>query len=177
MVGGNRHAAAACLPCACAPFVACAQARRRTGSPGDTCVPPLEFDARGFSLGVRSEAAHGLAGERTESGAGGGRHWRHASVGGWFSYRMQVLPEEPIPLLCTYLGNDAGLRTFDVLIDGVKVATQQLQHNAPGESFDVELELPPELTRGKGQITVRFQGHPGNIAGGVFGCATLKARQ
>jgi DUF1680 family protein len=126
---------------------------------------------------ARSEAAHGLAGERTQSGAGGDRHWRHAVAGGWFSYRMRVLPEGPITLLCTYWGDDAGARTFDVLIDGVKVTTQQLEHNAPGEFFDVELDLAPELTRGKGQITVRFQAHPDNIAGGVFGCATLKARK
>jgi hypothetical protein len=30
------------------------------------------------------------------------------------------------------------------------------------------------LTRGKQKVTVRFQAHPGNIAGGVFGVRMLR---
>ena len=30
------------------------------------------------------------------------------------------------------------------------------------------------LPRGKAKVTVKFQAHPGNIAGGLFGCQILK---
>ena len=45
----------------------------------------------------------------------------------------------------------------------------------PGKFFDVEYPIPAELIAGKDQITVRFQPHERNIAGGVFGCAVMKS--
>jgi hypothetical protein len=123
-----------------------------------------------------SEAAHGLKHERSQSGPFRDRVWRHAP-NGWFSYDFEVLPEEPMILGCTYWGDDVGARTFDVLVDDQKIATQTLNRNRPGELFEVEYRIPPELTRGKERITVKFQAHPDNIAGGVFGCAILKDKQ
>jgi len=35
--------------------------------------------------------------------------------------------------------------------------------------------LAADLTRGKDKVTVKFQAHAGNTAGGVFGCQMLKA--
>ncbi len=122
----------------------------------------------------QSESDHGLEGERTQNGSHRGRSWRHATGGGWFSYRMKVLPDEPVTLVCTYWGSDRPPRTFDILVDGEKIATQSLDNNRPGEFFQVEYKIPPELTRGKGDVTVRFQAHPANLAGGVFACGMLK---
>lgn len=124
-----------------------------------------------------SESAHGLEGERTASGAHLGRYWRHATSGGWFSYQMRVLPNHPMTLTCTWWGDESGERTFDISIDGVKVATQTLLHNKPGDFFEVEYEVPREVTRGKEKLTVKFQAHPGNTAGGIFGCAMLKRKE
>ncbi len=127
-------------------------------------------------IGVRtSEQEHGLEGENTQAGFHRGRNWRHASRGGWFSYALAVLPDVPMTLSCTYWGSDSGARTFDVLVDGEKVATQKLDRDKPDEFFEVEYPIRPELTRGKKQVTVKFQAHPGNMAGGVFGCEMLKA--
>jgi hypothetical protein len=122
----------------------------------------------------QSERDHNLQGERTSSGELGGRKWRHATDGGWFSFAMKVLPDVPIDLLCTYWGSDSGERTFDVLLEGNKVATQTLNNNKPGQFFDVAYPLSEELTRGKDKVTVRFQAHPGKWAGGLFGCRTTR---
>ncbi len=54
---------------------------------------------------------------------------------------------------------------------------QTLDRDKPNEFFDVEYALSPELTRGKKKVTVKFQGHPGNFAGGVFGCAILRTEE
>lgn len=120
------------------------------------------------------ETDHNMKGENTQAGEHAGRRWRHAP-NGWFSYDLKVQPDQPLVLLCTYWGSDSGPRTFDVLVDGQKLATQTLANNKPGEFFDVEHPLPAELLKGKEKVTVRFQAHANNTAGGVFGCAILKA--
>jgi len=120
-----------------------------------------------------SEKAHNLQGEQTKSGSHAGRNWRDAGAGGWFSYELKILSDRAMTLQCTYWGGDVG-RTFDVLIDEQRIATVKLNNNKPGEFFDAEYELPQKLTRGKDKVTVKFQGHPASMAGGVFGCAMLK---
>jgi len=126
-------------------------------------------------IGVRaSERAHALEGENTQAGFHQGHMWRHATDGGWLSYTLAVLPDAPVSLSCTYWGSDTGPRTFDILVDGRKIATQTLNRDKPNEFFDVEYPIPPELTRGRKQVTVKFQAHPGNFVGGVFGCAIVK---
>jgi len=120
-----------------------------------------------------SEKAHSLQGENTNAGLLGGRPWRDAP-GGWWSWDLKVLPDAQMTLVCTYWGSDVPPRTFDLLVDGQKLATQSLDRSKPGEFDDVEYAIPRELTQGKEKITVRFQAHPGNTAGGVFDCAILK---
>jgi DUF1680 family protein len=122
--------------------------------------------------GGQLERAHNLQGEGTEDGMLGGYHWRHAT--GWWSWDMKVLPDAPMTLLCTLWGSDAGRRTYDILIDGEVIATQTMNRQAPGKNINVEFPIPRALTEGKNKVTVRFQAHEGNIAGGVFGCAILK---
>ena len=120
-----------------------------------------------------SEKAHNLKAEKSAVGNLMGRGWRHAE-GGWWSWELKVLPDAPTMLACMYWGDDVPPRTFDILVDGRKIATQSLDHNRPGEFFRVEYALPAELLRGKGKVTVQFRAHAGNTAGGVFGCATLR---
>jgi uncharacterized protein len=122
----------------------------------------------------QSETDHGLNGERTASGGYKDRTWRHATEGGWFSYQFRTASGSPVALACTYLGDDAGPREFDILVEGEKVATQKLDHNHPGQFFEVEYPLPARLMDGKTAITVKFQAQPGNFAGGLFGCAIRK---
>jgi hypothetical protein len=123
-----------------------------------------------------SERAHNLKHQNSQAGSHLGRSWRHA-VNGWFSYDLEVPPDQPVSLGCTYWGDDVGTRTFDVLVDSEKVATQTLNRNRPGRFFEVEYRIPPRLIRGKKKVTVKFQAHPNNTAGGVFGCALLKDQQ
>jgi hypothetical protein len=124
----------------------------------------------------QSEREHNLQGERTSSGNFGTRRWRHATDGGWFSYDLKVDPNQPMELVVTYWGSDAGARVFDIIVDGKVIATQRLQRNKPGQFFDVTYPIPIELTKGKEKVTVRFQAHPKCIAGGVFGVRMVRAK-
>jgi DUF1680 family protein len=123
----------------------------------------------------QSEKAHRVQGQKTEWGPGtGATNWRHAVDGGWFAYEMKSPKSQSLELICTYWGGDSGDREFDVLIDGVRIATQTLRNDRPGEYFDQTYPIPVELTAGKEKVTVRFQAHSGKTAGGVFGCQLLK---
>jgi len=120
------------------------------------------------------ERQHSFQGEKTETGVFNDRRWRHATDGGWFSYTLKVLPDQPQELLVTYWGSDAGGRQFDILVDGQKLAAQKLENNWPGQFHDQVYPLPKELTAGKTRVTLKFQAHPGQMAGGVYGCAIVK---
>src|ERR1035437_3261647 len=120
----------------------------------------------------QSETDHKLQGGDTQSGDFDGRKWRHASD--WFSYEVKVLPDQPVQLVCTFWGGDAGGREFDVVVDGNIVATEKLNNNRPGEFYDAAYALPAELVRGKDKVTVKFSAHPCNLAGGKYGVRFLR---
>jgi hypothetical protein len=120
-----------------------------------------------------SEAAHALKGEQTSTGVYNNHPWRHAVTGGWWSWELKVAPG-PLALCCTYWGSDTGGRTFDVVVNDRVIATETLNVNKPNEFYDVEYPLPDDLVMSD-KIVVKFQAHEGQFAGGVFGCAILKA--
>jgi len=114
-----------------------------------------------------SERQHRIKGEHSGSGQFRELYWRHATNGGWFSYKLKVTPQAINTLLVSYWGDESGDRKFDLMIDGTKIAQQSLLHNKPGEFFDVRYPLPADLIRGKKQVTVTLQALPGATAGGV----------
>jgi DUF1680 family protein len=115
----------------------------------------------------QSERQHDLRGENIGTD---GKSWRHAVGGGWFSWDLKALPGQPQELRVKYWGSDTGGREFDILADGERLATVKLDNNKPGEFYGETYPIPDRVTRGKEKITVRFQAHPGKIAGGVFSC-------
>jgi hypothetical protein len=126
---------------------------------------------------AKLERAHNQQGRSSNAGPAFGRRWRDARGGGWFSYDMKVAPDRPVGLTVTYWGGDSGNRVFDILVDGRKIATQKLTAPKPGKFTDVTYAVPANLTKGKQKVTVKFQAHPGSIAGGVFGCRIVRGTE
>ena len=118
------------------------------------------------------ETDHNFKGDRTNSGQFRDRAWRDTR--GWFSYEVKVLPDQPATLRCTYWGNDSGHRSFDILVDGQKIAEQKLDKTKLGQFFDVDYAIPTALIQGKQRVSVKFQAHSDAIAGGLFGLLVLK---
>lgn len=87
---------------------------------------------------------------------------------------MAVKPG-PLILQATYWG-DERKRSFDILIDNQRIATQTLDSDRPGAFFDVDYPVPEALTRGKSRVKVRFVPHDKNSAGPVFGVRMVAAR-
>lgn len=120
-----------------------------------------------------SEATHEMRTRFSGSGLFSGRPVRDAINGGAISYQLKVDPARPMCLYCTYWGNDAAGRRFDVVINDTVIATQTLEFNDPGHFFDVEYIIPERLTRGQSTVTVTFQAYPRKTVGGIYGCQTL----
>jgi uncharacterized protein len=117
-----------------------------------------------------SEQQHHVQGANSWPGE---QRWRHAIDGGWFSWDLKVLPDQTQELRVKYCGDDTGGREFDLLVDGQKLATQTLDRKRPGEFYDESYPIPAGWVQGKQKVVIRFQAHPGRIAGGVFGCAIV----
>ena len=146
---------------------ALARQRELTARTVDAVVPDRE----------QSERDHALRGEQTGAGDFGDRKWRHATDGGWFSWRLKVLPGQPQELRVTYWGSDGGNRVFDILVEDRKLATQKLEQRQPDKFFDEVYPLPADLLKDKQTITVKFQAHPGAFAGGVFEARVMRAEK
>lgn len=114
-----------------------------------------------------SEQAHAMRGEQTRSSRSMG--WRDAVNGGWFSYDMKCEREGEQELVVTYHSTDDGMRTFDIIINGEKIATRTLRAETYDMLIDSAYPIPQHLLR-SGRLTVKFDAHDGNMAGGVFGC-------
>ena len=114
---------------------------------------------------IRQIEVYGPLGEREDRA--------RADRGGWVSDDIKVLPGEPATLSCPYWGSD-GDRTFDILVDDNKPATQTIDGNAPGKLFDVHYKIPEEMSKGKKKATVKFQAQAKGVAGGIFGIAMWK---
>ncbi|WP_199613871.1 beta-L-arabinofuranosidase domain-containing protein [Paenibacillus alkalitolerans] len=127
----------------------------------------------------QSEVEHDIQSQESRSGYSvhAQKGYRDAVNGGYFRYRMAVMPDKPMALQVTYFGSDGvahvdGVRMerdFEILVDGKVIARQQLKAENPDQLFDMLYDIPIELTSGKRNVEVKFESTAGKIAGGVYG--------
>jgi hypothetical protein len=75
-------------------------------------------------------------------------------------------------LLLTYIGDDKD-RKFDILVEGIKIATEDWKGGKTGKFYDVEYKIPEDLLKDKEKITVRIEANHTKTAGRVFGVRTI----
>ncbi len=122
---------------------------------------------------MQPERDHELKSENSSAGEAGGCKFRHAR-NGWFSFVVKSDPAKPIQMLCSYWGEDKGDRNFDIYIDDVLFKQVSLQGKHGPGVYDEIYDVPVSFTKGKEQVTVKFQSKPDNYAGGLFGFRMLK---
>jgi uncharacterized protein len=105
------------------------------------------------------EAAHHFAGADTASGKSAGRTWRTAT--GWLSYSLRIYDDSPLTLVCVVADGDGAGESFDVLVDGEKIARVTRE---PGKAKADTIEFKPAFkdTRGKTSIVVKLAASPGS---------------
>ena len=79
---------------------------------------------------------------------------------------------ELLTLRATYWGGERD-RVFHVEVDGVRIATERLHGEHPGEFIERDYTLPLEQVQGRKTVRIRFQPETGHTAGPVFGCRIL----
>ncbi len=122
----------------------------------------------------QSEVEHGFAGEETETGMHENRRWRH---GRSFQYMLNTRNSQAAELAITYWGGDTG-RTFDILVDGRVVATEELKGAQPGKFFERRYPIPADILQSaaNGRITVKFVAKNW-LAGGVYEVRLVRSSQ
>ena len=124
---------------------------------------------------MQTERDFNQQGERSMPAQLQGRYGRRARD--WFSFDLPVDPAQPMVLVTTYNRQERANRSFEILVDGVKIADQTIERVSPQEPspfFDVEYRIPPELVQGKQKVTVRFQAAGGSEVAAVYGIRMVR---
>jgi DUF1680 family protein len=113
----------------------------------------------------QSEVEHEFKGEGTESGIFNGRRWRHGQS---IQYTLDTRGEKAIDLEVTYSGSDNG-RSFDILANKTKIASEELRNEKPGEFITKRYPIPEEVFKAapNGRVTIQFVATR-QLAGGLF---------
>jgi uncharacterized protein len=116
-------------------------------------------------------------GEETAPVRIGERRGRSAKK--WFSFDLPVDATQAMTLIATYHNEERANRSFEILVDGVRIGEQKIDRHRPGTPskgfFDVEYAIPADLVKGKQKVTVRFQATGGNETAGVYGVRMIRA--
>jgi DUF1680 family protein len=123
-----------------------------------------------FRIGeMQPERDHNLkASERSYVSDAIGRMGREARRDNYFSFEMKTNKISNCNLLLTYIGDDKD-RKFDILVEGIKIATEDWKGGKTGKFYDVEYKIPDDLLKDKEKITVRIEANHTKTAGRVFG--------
>ena len=95
----------------------------------------------------------------------------------WFSLDLPVEPGRPMVLAVTYNSDEPMTRSFEIQIDGKKLADQTIDRRSPEQLerfFDINYPIPADLLTGKQKVTVRFQARDGSEIATVFGLRMLR---
>jgi len=120
------------------------------------------------------ETDHQFKSSGSNTGVHKGEMWRDTN-NGYISYSMRTNNETNLSLMVRYWGNESGSRSFDILIDGVKLVRENITGKWNKSKFEnVIYKIPNTTIAGKSTIVVRFQAVSGNIAGGLFNVRILR---
>lgn len=123
---------------------------------------------------MQPERDHNFKGDSVYIDVMKDRKARVANRGGWFSFDMKVMTGQPMALVVDYWGGYTGGKTFDILVNDQKIATENISGKKDGAFIDVKYPIPDSLTLTRNMITVKFAGHVGHRTGPVFGVRTIK---
>ena len=113
-------------------------------------------------------------GEESEPVRVAGRAGRRGKK--WFSFDMPVDAGQPMKLVVTYNSDEWRTRTFDILLDGQRLASQKVERQLPGRFYDVEYDIPTLRVQGKQKVTVRFEATGGSEIAAIFGIRFVRAK-
>jgi uncharacterized protein len=105
-----------------------------------------------------------------------GRYGRRGTK--WFSFDLPVEGTSPLRLIVTYSADARRPGSFEVLVDGTRVAEQSVPRRSPEqkvEFLDLGIDVAADLVQGKKKVTVRFKAKDGTQIPGIFGVRLVRA--
>ena len=123
---------------------------------------------------MQPERDHELGGEKLTTGDDHNRKWRMAGEEGFISFNMKLDPSAANTLVCTYWGMDNRGRIFDIYVNDVKIATEDLNKYKSSRFYDITYPIPQEVTKYKLNASIRLVPKKNNSAGPVYGAKMVK---
>ncbi len=123
---------------------------------------------------LQQETDHNFKGERTRIVDFKHKKARVADRGGWLSYELNVDPGTAMALVVNYWGGFTGSKSFDILVNDTKIATENISGKKDGEFINVQYDIPSALRNNKDRVTIKFLPHAGHRAGPFFGARTVR---
>ncbi len=123
---------------------------------------------------MQPERDHELVGEKTTTGDEHNRKWRMAADSGYFSFTMKVDPSANNTLVCTYWGMDNRGRIFDIYINDIKIATEDLNKYKSSKFYEITYPISLDLTKYKLTAKIKFVPKAQNSAGPLYDAKIVK---
>ena len=123
---------------------------------------------------MQPERDHNFRGEHEITGEDHQKKWRSTEDGGFLSFEMKTDSSSRNTLINTYWGADNGGRIFDILVDGTKIATEDLNKYKESKFYNISYQIPIELTRNKSKVVVELLPKTGNSAGPIYGSRMVR---
>ena len=126
---------------------------------------------------ITHERSHLFEGPQSTAHQFRNKSYRVSLPNGWFAFDMKVRPDEPVALNLEYWGG--GYRrekSFDIHVDGTRIASEDITMEREAAFFTTEYEIPAELTRGKHKIRVEIRAQARRLAGPVYGVRTVTSK-
>lgn len=101
------------------------------------------------------ELEHQIQGENTTVAVWDGYTVRQAEQGGWFSYRLKVLPDQENYLAVTYFSGNHG-RPIEIYINDTIIVREALMTEKGRGFYPKRYLIPTELTSSVNEVEVRF---------------------
>lgn len=96
------------------------------------------------------------------------------ATGGWFAFDLKVNPENQNVIAVEYWrGGFRRPRIFEILVNGVKIADEDITPPIENRYFISQYEIPLNLTRGQDKVRVKFLSHERRMIGPVFGVRSV----
>jgi len=102
------------------------------------------------------------------------RKCRIVERGGSMSFKMKIEKGKPVALALEYWGGFTGMKTFDILVEGKVIATENLNKITKSKFVYMIYEIPDNLVSNKNDIDVKIIPKKGHRAGPVFSALTIK---
>ena len=125
---------------------------------------------------MQPERDHDFQGENTHIGVMFGRKFREAWLNGWFSCRIDLVPDEPIELVFTMATIVEPVNQYDILLDGHTLGKPiETLEDEVNRFVQVRYAIAKEWTQGKTSMTLRFQSKQDRKIARIFGIRVLRA--